>query len=78
MLTWMSELFNQFAEMLKTVLPRSPFADFISSWVAPEGLGWLNWLFPVGTCLRILAAWLLAYGLYLAYSIILRWLKAVE
>lgn len=78
MLSWMSEIFNNFADLLKTVLPKSPFSEFINSWVAPDGLRWLNWFFPVGACLKILGLWLVAYGLYLAYSIILRWVKAVE
>lgn len=78
MLTWMDELFSSFGELLKTVLPRSPFTDIIMSMGNLPGLGWLNWFFPVGACLRILSAWLVAYAGYLAYSIILRWIKAVE
>lgn len=78
MLTWMQELFASFGAMLTTVLPRSPFTEFISSMGSLPGLGWLNWFFPVGACLKIFAAWLVAYGLYLVYSIILRWIKAVE
>ena len=78
MLSWMAELFSTFGDLLKTVLPRSPFTDFIASMGSLPGLGWLNWFFPVGTCLRILSAWLVAYGVYLVYSIILRWIKAVK
>lgn len=78
MLTWMSELFASFGDLLKTVLPRSPFTDIIASLEGLPGLGWLNWFFPVGACLKIFAAWLVAYGVYLVYSIILRWVKAVE
>lgn len=78
MITWMQELFTNFGQMLMTVLPKSPFKDVIATLGGLPGLGWLNWFFPVGACLKIFAAWLVAYGLYLAYSIILRWIKAVE
>lgn len=78
MLTWMEELFSQFASTLMTVLPRSPFTGVITSLGNLPGLGWLNWFFPVGACLRIFAAWLVAYGTYLIYSIIMRWIKAIE
>ena len=78
MLTWMQELISEFGTMLMTVLPRSPFTGVISSLSDLPGLGWLNWFFPVGACLKIFAAWLVAYGTYLLYSIILRWIKAVQ
>ena len=78
MLNDMSALFDQFATMLKSVLPLSPFKNLISSIGELPGLGWLNWFFPVSTCLRIFAAWLVAYGVYLLYSIILRWIRAVK
>ena len=78
MLTWMTELFNSFGSMLMTVLPRSPFAGVLFSLAGNQGLGWLNWFFPVGACLKVFAAWLVAYGTYLVYSIIMRWIKAIE
>lgn len=78
MLSWMSEIFDKFADLLRTVLPTSPFREFINSFTVPTWVGWLNWFFPVTRILAIFAAWLVAYGLYLAYSIILRWVKAIE
>lgn len=78
MLSWMDELLAQFRDFLITVLPMSPFRDFINSFDVPDWVGWLNWFFPVTRILAIFLAWLTAYGLYLAYSIILRWVKAIE
>ena len=78
MLTWMQELFNSFGQMLMTVLPRSPFTEFINSFTVPSWVGWLNWFFPVARILAIFLAWLTAYGVYLVYSTILRWVKAIE
>lgn len=77
---WMNELFEKFGQALMSVLPRSPFADFIASmdtgsWA--QGLKWLNWFLPIGRFMVILLAWVTAYGIYLLYRIILRWIKAV-
>ena len=37
----------------------------------------LRFLASVGFCLRVVAAWLVAIGLYYLYSIIMRWLKVI-
>lgn len=60
-----------------SLLPHSPFADWIESFNVPNWMGWLNWFFPVGQCLSIMAIWLVAMGLYYLYSIILRWIKVI-
>lgn len=78
MISYLNELFASFGELLKTVLPRSPFRDVIISFQGAEWLGWVNWVFPVGRCLKVLELWLVAYGAYLIYSIILRWIKAID
>lgn len=79
MLQWFNELMQTFASKVTQVLPLSPFLSIRSSWVAPpEGLSWLNWFIPVGDMMEIFAAWLTAYGLYLLYRIILRWINAVS
>lgn len=62
-------------EFLLGILPTSPFTDVIASLESLPFLGYLNWFFPVGTCLHIFSLWLAAYGIYLLYSIILRWAK---
>ncbi len=74
------QMINLATRMLNLViglLPQSPFADWIDSFVVPEWLGWLNWFFPVGNCLAIMAVWLVAIGLYYLYSIVLRWVKVI-
>lgn len=78
MLNWISELFDAFAILLKTVLPLSPFTEFINSFAVPNWVGYLNWFFPVTRVIAIFSSWLVAYGVYLVYSIILRWIKAIE
>lgn len=79
MIAWMNELFSSFADSVIAILPLSPFKAIINSWsVNSEWLSYLNWFFPVGGVLTILAAWLSAYVLYLLASIVLRWIKAVK
>ena len=70
-------IFNGFLEQLKAVLPLSPFQQFIAEFQGLPALGWLNWFFPVSDCLRIMAAWLVAVGLFYMYSIVMRWLKVI-
>lgn len=73
----LSKIWNSLVVGVTTIFPTSPFTDFIGSFAQLPFLGYLNWFFPVGPCLVILAAWLVAYGLYLGFSIIARWLKVI-
>lgn len=70
-------VFKTFAQKLLDLLPLSPFQEFISDFASLPYLGWLNWLFPVGDCLVVMAAWLVAVGLFYLYSILMRWLKMI-
>lgn len=80
MLEWLNQLWNAFAEDLMEILPYSPFRKFIESWNTdiPEAISWLNWLMPISEAISILEAWLVAYGIYLIASIVMRWIKAIE
>lgn len=82
----MNQLFNgmlqivtELANAILSLLPRSPFRDFINEFSMDSSiqtyLGWLNWFFPVGRCVQILSLWLVAYGLFLLYSVVMRWVK---
>lgn len=74
-------IINKFVGILASILPGSPLRPFIDSldlsgW--ETGLGWLNWLVPVGFILEVLSAWLAAYVIYLLYSVIMRWAKMIK
>lgn len=73
----LSGLWDAFAAMLQTVLPLSPFQRWVSAAQGLPYIGWLNWFFPVGECLAVMAAWLTAVGVFYLYSIIMRWLKVI-
>ncbi len=77
MLAWFSEMFNALAAALLSVLPTSPFSDAIANLSDLPYLGWLNWFIPVGTCIKIAGAWLVAIGLFYVYSIAMRWVKMI-
>ena len=70
-------VFEAFGEKLLQLLPLSPFTQFIDQFRNLPFLGYLNWFFPVGDCLKVMAAWLVAVGLTYLYSILMRWLKVI-
>ena len=76
-LSQLDGLMERFGTFILEHLPLSPFQQFYENWEPPASLGWLNWLFPVGFCLRVLAAWVAAIALYYLYSIIMRWIRVI-
>lgn len=71
------QAFNGLISEIVSVLPTSPLRPFLNQFASLPGLNWLNWFFPVSECLAVLAAWLVAYGLYLIYSVVMRWVKMI-
>lgn len=73
-------LLNVVALIAQTVmlfLPDSPFQLLDNTPIQPY-LGYINWFIPVSQIVSIVAAWIFCVGIYYAYSIILRWVKAVN
>lgn len=68
-------------DTLYNVLPHSPFKDVV---FALEGddlqtiLGYLNWVCPIGLMLDSFSLFLGAISSYYIYSIILRWIRAID
>ena len=54
---------------LATMLPASPFRSLTLAQGVATGLGWLNWVIPVGSCVNLMVAWLAALWL----SVVVRW-----
>ena len=77
LLQWMTTLVQKLGNKILTLLPTSPFRNFIESWQAPQYLGWLNWFMPVSTLITILNLWLAAITLFYLYSVIMRWVKII-
>lgn len=72
-----TSIFDRFAEWLTTVLPHSPFKEFLAEVSGIPYLGYLNWFVPVRGMLRVMAVWLGAVTLFQLYSIVMRWLKVL-
>ena len=59
MLSWVLGVVSGICQFLGNVLPDSPFQSFIATADGIQtGLGYLNWLVPIGDLILIFAAWL--------------------
>lgn len=74
----LANLVMKFFNALLSLLPQSPFVAFLDAMEKWEFLKTLNWIVPIGTFISIGTAWLTAIGVYYAWSVVLRWIKAVE
>lgn len=72
------EIITKFLNWVLSVLPSSPFAKILDALEAVPFLGYLNYFVPVATFVAIGELWLTAVGLFYLYSIILRWIRAIE
>lgn len=71
------KIFDRFSDALKSVLPQSPFKDFLADFADIPYLGYLNWFVPVKGILVVMGAWLGAISFFHLYSIVMRWLKVL-
>lgn len=72
------ELLNALAAVALSILPDSPFRDFIDQIGAIPYIGYLNYFVPVSDFLVLLAVWGTAIGLFYAVSAILRFANAID
>lgn len=60
------------------LLPDSPFEFLTKNAQIYNILRYVNWFLPVQQMIAVAEAWLAAVAVYFIYSIVLRWIKAVE
>lgn len=77
MLDWFAELLGKFANIVGTLLPTSPFQPYLKEFSNLPYLGYINWVVPVGKCVKIGLAWLSVIAVFYLYSIIMRWVKMI-
>lgn len=77
MLDFLNELWNSFSSLLLSVLPTSPFVQFLDEIGDIPYLHWLNWFIPVDDFIVIGVAFLGAVTIFYLYMIIARWLKVI-
>ena len=66
------------ASFLINFLPTSPFRKAIDLIGNIPYIEEINWFIPIDDAVLILMWWGTAIGLYYAYMIILRWIKAID
>lgn len=72
------EIVTKILDWVLKLLPTSPFAAYIDALENIPFLAYLNYFLPISTFVAIGEAWLVAVGLFYLYSIILRWIRAIE
>lgn len=77
-MAFMTEIINKFLDWVLALLPFSPFAKYIDELETLPYLPYLNWFLPIGDFIVIGSTWLVSIGVFYLYSIILRWLKAIQ
>lgn len=74
---WFSGFLGDVLSWVTALLPDSPF-QAISNSAVSEYLPYINWFLPFDFVVTTLGLWLLAVAGYYIYSVVLRWIKAVE
>ena len=69
---------NWILEHAYMLLPSSPFKKYITAITDSDYLGYINYFIPIDTFIVIGEAWLVAIGIYILYSVILKWAKVVD
>ena len=72
------EIVGKFLNLILSVLPGSPFRQFIPARAENKYIGWLNFFVPISEFITIGLAWLGAIGIFYLWQIILRWIRAIE
>ncbi len=72
------EIVTKFLDWVLGLLPASPFVAYIDALERVPFLSYLNYFVPVSSFVAIGEAWLVSVGLFYLYSIILRWIRAIE
>ena len=75
---FMQGLLDGLLDAVLSFFPTSPFREVISTLGEMPFLGYINWFIPIGTFAKIGTVWLGAIALFYAYSVIARWVKAIE
>lgn len=61
-----------------SVLPDSPFQRITTYPEIAEHLSAANYVLPITEAIAVFQLWVVAVGAYYLYSIILRWVKAID
>lgn len=73
----LKNMLQQALQWVVSLMPDSPFKLLDNSPVA-QYLPYLNWFIPFDFIIATLETWLVAIGVYYAWSVLLRWVKAIN
>lgn len=73
----LKNMLQQALQWVVSLMPDSPFKLLDNSPVA-QYLPYLNWFIPFEFIIATLETWLVAIGVYYAWSVLLRWVKAIN
>lgn len=76
--SYINEFAEKIFEVILLLLPDSPFKDFSFPPEIESFLGYLNYYVPFSTLVTIGFAWITCIGIFYAYQLILRFIKAVK
>lgn len=73
----LKNMLQQALQWVVSLMPDSPFKLLDNSPVA-QYLPYLNWFIPFEFIIATFETWLVAIGVYYAWSVLLRWVKAIN
>lgn len=76
-LQFIINIFGNLLSFLLSVFPPSPF-HLVSNSAYADFLAQINFFIPFYELIVIMEAWLVAIGIFYLYSVIARWVKAIE
>lgn len=74
---WLSETVQNALEWVVNLLPDSPF-KMLSTTPIAKYLKYINWIIPIDFMINVLTLWLVAIAAYYVWSVVLRWIKAID
>ena len=74
----MMETAKNLLSKVVSLLPTSPFAAYTDKFSSMPYLKYINYFIPISDFIVIGEAWLVAIGLFYLYSIVLRWIRAID
>lgn len=74
---WLCGFLSDCLEFLVDFLPDSPFKLLDYTPIQPY-LKYINWVIPLDFIVNVLSAWLICISTYYVWSVVLRWIKAID
>lgn len=74
---WLCDSLSGIVKGIADILPDSPFKLLDNTPIKPY-LQYINWVIPIDFMIDTFSLWLLAIAAYYTWSVLLRWIKAIN